>query len=113
MEFKLDYAGLGRYLSGAPELQEALNKVADDGADKIRPYAPVGRPSDPNRGDYQKSLHGEPGVNPGKRTQRLGSRIVASVDWAAAHEFGNAEQGEGKRFLGTTALEILDAKAGD
>lgn len=109
MEFKLDYAGLGLYLNSSPELQEALNKTASAGADKIRPYAPVGPPSDPHRGDYQRSLRGEEGK--GAKADRLGSRIVAAVDWAAAHEFGNAEQGEGKRFLGTTGLEILTSEA--
>jgi hypothetical protein len=106
MEFKLDYAGLGEYMRTSPELQEALLQLAKDGVEKIRPHAPVGDPAiDPHPGAYKESLHAEVGM--GVKQDRLGSRIVASVDHAAAEEWGNAHR-RGSRFLGKTALEILN-----
>lgn len=108
MDFRLDYAGLGRYLASSPELQIALVEVAQDGADKIRPAAPVGRPSDPHRGAYKAAIHGVAGK--GAKGDRLGSRILVGVDWAAAEEWGN-EQRPGSRFLGETALAILSIES--
>jgi hypothetical protein len=104
MDFKLDYAGMGRYLSTSPELAAALFKVADDGANKVRPFAPVGPPSDKHRGDYKNAIHAELSRN--AKGDRIVSRIMVDVPYAAAEEWGNANR-PGSRFLGETALKII------
>lgn len=83
-----DYAGMADLLATSPDLQDAMLRVAEDGAEIIRPYAPVGEPPDDTHpGNYRDLIHATPGKGP--LGDRVGARIVAGADYSAAHEFGN------------------------
>lgn len=88
MKFEIDEEGFGEFLRSSPELQAAMLAAAEDGVSAMRPHLPVGTPPDDTHpGKYRDSLHAEVGTGP--KEDRVGARIVADVDYAAAIEWGN------------------------
>lgn len=106
MEFRLDKVGFGELLRTSPELRRVMLEAAQDGADKIRPHMPIGKPPDDKHpGQYRELLHAAEGD--GAKGDRVGARIVAGAPYSAALEWGDAgTDAEGPL---TKAIDILNA----
>lgn len=79
--FRVDLAGMGRYLAESPELAAACLAHAETGVQFAKSISPVGGRGDKHPGEFRESIRAVPGGN-GKR---VGARIVAEPLWV---EFG-------------------------